>query len=360
MTKDGLTDARASARAVGLRYVLDGATGLSRRRHGRGFTYTRADGSRVTDRATLDRIRSLVIPPAWTDVWIAPVANAHLQAVGRDARGRKQYRYHPLWRTVRDEIKYERMTSFATAIPALRRRVRADLRRLPLSRAHVLATVIRLLDLTLIRVGNDEYARANRSYGLTTLRNRHVAVRGSRVRFRFRAKSGVSQTIAVRDAALARVVRQCKMLPGSLLFQYVDAEGRPQAIDSADVNAYLRRATGLTCSAKDFRTWAGTVLAAVNLAAASQTGASIRSRKRAIVRAVDLVAERLGNTRAVCRSCYIHPGVLEAFLDGETIDPPPQVDQRREEALATSLPPQAEAAVLLLLRRRQPAAARAA
>lgn len=360
MTKACLTDARAAARSVGLRYMSDGAAGLARRHHGRGFTYTRADGSRVSDRATLDRIRSLVIPPAWTDVWIAPVANAHLQAVGRDAKGRKQYRYHPLWRAVRDDVKYERMMAFATALPSLRRRVGADLRRLPLSREHVLATVIRLLEQTLIRVGNDEYARANRSYGLTTLHNRHVRVRGSRVRFRFRAKSGVSQAVEIRDEALARLVRQCKALPGSLLFQYLGAEGQPKPIDSTDVNAYLRRATGLGCSAKDFRTWAGTVLAAINLAREDHIGASTAARRRTIVRAADNVAERLGNTRAVCRSCYIHPGVLDAYLDGETIPRPSHAERRPAETSATSLPPDAEAAVLALLRRRRPAAARTA
>ena len=356
VTRD-LIDPRASAEAAGLRYVPDQARGITRHRRGRGFSYRGPDGRRLTDRRTLDRIRALVIPPAWTDVWIAPWARAHLQAVGRDARGRKQYRYHPLWRAVRDEIKHERMLAFADVLPSVRRRVTADLRRLPSSRDHVLARVVQLLERTLIRVGNDEYARLNRSYGLTTLHGRHASVRGTMVRFRFRAKSGVVQTVTIDDGDLARFIRLSKRVPGRMLFQCVDDAGRPTPIDSADVNAYLRDAAGADFSAKDFRTWAGTVLAAVHLASLPvESGASATARRRSVVRAVDAVAARLGNTRAVCRTGYIHPAMIDAYLGGETIDP----DIPPPEPSGPALSPAAEAAVLALLRRRGAAAVRRA
>jgi DNA topoisomerase-1 len=274
----------------------------------------------VRDRATLERIRLLVIPPAWTKVWIAPKANAHLQATGRDARGRKQYRYHPRWTAVRDETKYTRMLAFARVLPAIRKRVAADLRRAPLARERVLATVVALLERTLIRVGNDEYARTNGSFGLTTLLDRHVDVRGRRVRFHFRAKSGVMQRIDLQDALLARSVQRCQDLPGQTLFQYVDDTGARRSISSTDVNDYLREITGEAFTAKDFRTWSGTVLAAAALCAEIQLS-SATARKRFVSEAVGQVAGRLGNTKAVCRKCYIHPAVVEAFLEGETIAP---------------------------------------
>jgi DNA topoisomerase-1 len=310
----------ASAKEAGLYYASDADPGISRIKVGRGFAYRTADGRAVRDRATLERIRSLVIPPAWTRVWIAPRANAHLQATGRDARGRKQYRYHPRWTAVRDDTKYTRMLAFAKVLPAIRRRVAADLRRAPLSRERVLATVVALLERTLIRVGNDEYARTNGSFGLTTLLDRHVDVRGRRVRFHFRAKSGVMQKIDLHDALLARSVQRCQDLPGQTLFQYVDDAGVRRTISSTDVNEYLRDAAGEEFTAKDFRTWSGTVLAACALCADIEL-ASATSRKRFVSEAVAGVAERLGNTKAVCRKCYIHPVVIDAFLEGQTITP---------------------------------------
>jgi DNA topoisomerase-1 len=311
---------QASAREAGLYYASDADPGLTRVKVGRAFGYRDADGRAIRDRATLERIRSLVIPPAWTKVWIAPRANAHLQATGRDARGRKQYRYHSRWTAVRDETKYTRMLAFARVLPAIRRRVAADLRRGPLSRERVLATVVALLERTLIRVGNDEYARTNGSFGLTTLRDRHVDVRGRRVRFHFRAKSGVVQQIDLHDALLAKSVQRCQDLPGQTLFQYIGEDGARRTISSTDANDYLRDVAGEEFTAKDFRTWSGTVLAASALCADIHL-TSATARKRFVTEAVGQVAARLGNTKAVCRKCYIHPSVVEAFLDGETIAP---------------------------------------
>lgn len=317
-TGDSLVqDARESAAEAGLRYMTDDRPGITRRRSGHGFLY-RDPAGRPIDRDTLARVRSLVIPPAWTDVWIAPDARAHIQVTGRDARRRKQYRYHPRWSAVRDQAKYDRMLEFARALPQIRRKVTADLKTTPLSRPWVLATVVRILDRTVMRVGNEEYARDNNSFGLTTLRGRHVTVTGSRVRFRFRAKSGVVQTVDVNDARLAACVQRCQDLPGQIVFQYKDPDGGIHAVDSADVNEYLREASGTDVSAKDFRTWAGTLAAARSLAsqAADQ---SMAARKRAINGALDEVASQLGNTRAVCRKCYVHPAVLESFLKGTAL-----------------------------------------
>jgi DNA topoisomerase-1 len=266
----------------------------------------------------LDRIRSLAIPPAWTDVWICPAANGHLQATGRDARGRKQYRYHARWREVRDEVKYGRLIAFAEALPAIRQRTDRDLRRSGLPREKVLAAVVQLLEKTLIRVGNEEYARQNGSVGLTTMKDGHAKVQGGKVRFEFRGKSGIEHAIDLEDRRLAKIVKACRDLPGYELFQYVDAAATRQVIDSADVNAYLRELTGQDFTAKDFRTWAGTVLAAQALAAA-EAFKSQREAKRNVVRAVESVAKRLGNTKAVCRKCYIHPAILDAYMDGATI-----------------------------------------
>jgi DNA topoisomerase I len=309
-----------SAREAGLHYASDTEPGITRVKKGRAFVYKGPDGRLVRDKATLERIRSLVIPPAWERVWIAPRANAHLQATGRDAKGRKQYRYHPRWTAVRDDTKYSRMLAFARVLPLIRRRVAADLHTAPLSRARVLATVVALLERTLIRVGNDEYARTNGSYGLTTLRDHHVDVRGRRVQFRFRAKSGVVQTIDLEDAQLARSVARCQDLPGQTLFQYLDDAGQRRTISSTDVNAYIRDVAGEAFTAKDFRTWNGTVLAACALCDQPE-GSSKAALKRFVTQAVGQVAERLGNTKAVCRKCYIHPAVIEAFVDGETIAP---------------------------------------
>ena len=309
-------DPVASAKAAGLRYTTDAKPGLRRKRNGKGFTYRDAEGTPVRSPAELDRIRALVIPPAWSDVWICPDARGHLQATGRDARGRKQYRYHPKWREIRDETKYERLIGFALALPGIRRRTSEHLRRPGLPRQKVLATVVQLLEKTLIRVGNDEYARSNRSYGLTTLRHGHVAVSGARVTFSFRGKSGVAHEIDLADRRLARIVKQCRDLPGYDLFQYIDEDGARQTIGSGDVNEYLKDISGgEDLTSKDFRTWAGTVLAAEVLQEFEICRSSSQARRN-IVRAIEMVAGRLGNTRAVCRKCYIHPAIFEAYLDG--------------------------------------------
>jgi DNA topoisomerase-1 len=308
------TTAPLHARAAGLRYGSDTGPGIRRHRTRGGFEYRTSGGGRV-DRAALERIRQLAIPPAWTDVWIATDPLAHLQATGRDARGRKQYRYHPRWVAVRNRQKYDHLRAFADALAAIRRRVSADLKQPPLSRAWVLATVVRILDRAVLRIGNEEYARANGSYGVTTLRNRHVRIRGDRVQFRFRAKSGVIQQIDVADPELARAVRRCQELPGQHLFQYVDGAGRTRSIGSGDVNAYLRSVGGPQVSAKEFRTWAGTLAAARGLCREAPA-ASLGQRRRALVQVIDEVAARLGNTRAVCRSSYIHPEILRTYESG--------------------------------------------
>lgn len=311
---DPLNDAKAAARAAQLRYVSTASDGIRRSGRGSGFFYVAADGSRVRDRRTLERIRSLAIPPAWTDVWICPIAEGHLQATGRDARRRKQYRYHPRWRTVRDETKYERLTLFAETLPRIRERVARDLAEPGLSRSHVLAIVVRLLETTFIRVGNEEYARTNQSFGLTTLKDRHVQVEGSRIRFRFRGKSGKSHSILLSDARLARLVRRCRDLPGQDLFQYLDEVGEPQPITSGDVNEYLRAISGEEFTAKDFRTWAGTLLASRKLTDSLQDEDGLT--RATLAEAIASVASELGNTVAISRKCYIHPAVLDAFQDG--------------------------------------------
>ena len=305
-----------SAQAAGLRYVSDKAPGIGRRRAGKAFRYFAPDGAPVTDAATLRRIRTLAVPPAWKNVWICPSADGHLQATGRDVRGRKQYRYHRRWREVRDETKYGRMIAFAAALPAIRRRVARDLARPGLPREKVLAALVRLLETTYIRVGNAEYARENESFGLTTLRERQVRVRGSTLKFRFRGKSGVDHDIALTDARLARIVRRMQDLPGEALFHYVDPDGGTRAVESADVNAYLRAIAGQEFTSKDFRTWAGTVLCARALCALPPPR-SRNERRRSVVRAVEAVARKLGNTEAVCRKCYIHPAVVASYERGE-------------------------------------------
>jgi DNA topoisomerase-1 len=305
-------DPAIAAREAGLRYILDGAPGIQRQRAGRGWRYLDTDGGTVNDGATLARIRDLAIPPAWTDVWINPHPRGHLQATGRDARGRKQYRYHPQWRAVRDETKFGRLVAFGEALPALRRQVAGDLAHPGLCREKVLASVVRLLEESLIRVGNVAYAEENGSYGLTTMQSDHVAVAGETIHFIFPGKSGITHEIDVRDRRLARIIRRLHELPGQHLFQYLDEEGEPRAIDSEDVNAYLREAAGEDFTAKDVRTWAGTTLAARALRDLGP-GETEAARKANIVAAVDAVAERLGNTRAVCRSAYIHPAILQAY-----------------------------------------------
>jgi DNA topoisomerase-1 len=310
-----LTDPVESAAEAGLRYVSDQKPGLGRRRSGKSFRYIDASGKPVKDPETLKRIRSLVIPPAWQNVWISPDAKGHLQATGRDVRGRKQSRYHPRWREVRDATKYQRMTQFAAALPAIRAHVAGDLKRQGLPREKILATIVSLMEHTLIRVGNEEYARENKSFGLTTMRNRHVEVLGSEITFSFQGKSRVHHTINLRDRRLAGIVKKCVDLPGYELFQYLDAEGQHHAIDSADVNAYLHDIAGEHFTAKDFRTWAGSVLASVTLDELPPF-ATVTEAKRNVVQAIKSVATRLGNTPSVCRKCYVHPAVIDAYLGG--------------------------------------------
>src|SRR5687768_6939072 len=309
-------DPIAAARAAGLRYTSENVPGISRRRAGKGWSYRAADGSLIRDAKELQRIRALVIPPAWTNVWINPDPRGHIQATGRDARGRKQYRYHAKWRATRDETKFSRMIAFGEALPRIRERVEADLALPGLPREKTLAIAVRLLDEALIRVGNAEYARDNDSYGLTTLRDDHVDVSGATVHFTFRGKSGKAQEIDVRDRRVARIISRLQDLPGQHLFQYLDEEGEPHTIGSEDVNAYLQEIAGEEFTAKDFRTWAGTVLAARALRELGPFQ-SETAMKANIVAAVDAVAVRLGNTRAVCRAAYIHPDVLLGYESGE-------------------------------------------
>jgi DNA topoisomerase-1 len=312
-------DPVTSAEIAALRHVDDERLpGIRRKGRAAHFSYVDPHGRRVESSQTIARIKALAIPPAWTDVWICPDPNGHLQATGRDARGRKQYRYHPQWTAVRDEVKYGRLLAFAKALPRIRARTKHDLRRPGLPREKVLAAVVQLLEKTLIRVGNEEYARDNHSFGLTTLRTNHASVHGSTVHFEFRGKSGVAQAVDLHDARLARIIKACRDLPGHELFQYVNDERKRQAVGSADVNAYLRDITDQPFTSKDFRTWGGTVLAACELARASGGPAT----KRRINEAVKAVSKRLGNTPAVCRKNYIHPVVLAAAAKGTFVDRP--------------------------------------
>ena len=305
---------RAAAAAAGLRYVTDESPGITRRRHGRGFTYRDAEGKPLRDRETLARIRTLAIPPAWTDVWICPHERGHLQATGRDARGRKQYRYHAKWREIRDATKFDRMVDMGEALPGLRERVRSDLRRRGMPREKVLATVVRLLETTCIRVGNEEYRKANGTVGLTTLRNGNVRVRGGRIFFRFRAKGGKASRITLADRSVARIVRECQEIPGYELFQYLGEDGTPRPVDSADVNEYLRETAGCELTAKDFRTWMGSVHALSRFREEAAGGGE--PTKARLIATLDYVAGQLTNTRAVCRKFYVHPGLQEAYLEG--------------------------------------------
>jgi DNA topoisomerase-1 len=308
-------DPLAAAKLANLRHVSDDMPGITRHKARKGFDYRSLDGEFVRDIATLKRIRSLVIPPAWTAVWICPYPNGHIQAIGRDKRGRKQYRYHPRWREVRDESKYGKMLVFGRVLPVIRARVEVDLRRGGLSRERVLAAVVRLIEVTFFRIGNAEYARANKSYGLTTLRDRHVEIDGSRIHLSFRGKRGIHHETDINDRRLARIIKDCRDLPGYELFQYIDEEGDRHTIDSADVNDYLREISGEEITAKDFRTWAATNLAALALQEFELFDTEAK-RKRAVVRAVEKVAKHLGNTPAICRRCYIHPAIFDGYLDG--------------------------------------------
>lgn len=313
------TDSAATLEAVlrdaGLRYVDDSSPGISRRRQGSGFSYAGPDGKRVRDAATLARIAALAIPPAYESVWVCPDPRGHLQATGRDARGRKQYVYHAQWATLRDSDKYARLAAFGAALPRLRAHLARDLRRNGMPREKVVAAVVLLLDATLVRVGSPRYARQNRTYGLTTLRRRHVTVRGSRLRFQFTGKSGITHDVSVNDPRLARVVRNCADLPGQCLFKYRDADGEVRDIGSGDVNAYLQEVAGADFTAKDFRTWAGSVHALALLRRLPEAP-SETARKKAVTDAIRKVASLLRNTVAVCRKCYVHPDVIDAYLAG--------------------------------------------
>jgi DNA topoisomerase-1 len=331
------------AKKAGLEYVNDGEPGIRRQRRGKGFAYLNGNGKGVRDPYAMARIRSLAIPPAWTDVWICASEYGHLQATGRDAKGRKQYRYHVDFIAIRDNAKYERLVDFAKSLPTLRAEVTRDMALPGLPRAKVLATIVHLLDSTLIRIGNDSYARQNDSYGITTLRDSHVKVAGSELRFQFKGKSGKTWRLTLRDRRIARIIRSCQELPGQHLFQYLDEKGEVLRVTSTDVNDYLRAVTGGEVTAKDFRTWAGTVLAA-NLLAEIGKPESATAAKRQIRTALQDVAARLGNTVAICRKCYVHPSVLEAYGAGE-------LRLRRIVAKDQALRPE-EAATLRFLQRR--------
>jgi len=312
-----------SAKAAGLRYVTDSLPGIRRRRVGRGFSYVDPDGRVIREREHIRRFRSLVIPPAWSDVWICPSPDGHLQVTARDARGRKQYRYHPSFRAHRDNAKFERMVELSDVLWKVRQRVERDIALPGLQRKTVMATIVWLLERTLIRVGSHELARENNSFGLTTLRRRHLSIDGSTLRFEFRGKSGVAHVVAVTDRRIARIVQRCRELPGRELFQYVDARGRRQIVYADDVNAYLGEITGRDVTAKDFRTWAGTMLAAESLREMGPA-ATKRAAEQNVLCAIDRTAERLGNTRAVCRKYYIHPVLIAAYLEGAVLPPLPK------------------------------------
>ena len=341
------TPEKQHARAAGLAYATDADAGIRRVAKGTGFSYREPSGKLISDKDTLKRIRSLAIPPAWSDVWICSKENGHIQATGRDARGRKQYRYHPDWQDYRDRNKYERILDFAQALPRIRERVGKDMAKRGAQREKVLATVVCLLDKTLIRVGNNEYAKDNGSYGLTTLRARHLAIEGSELRFNFKGKSGKTWRLQMKDRRLARVARAIQELPGQQLFQYVDDDRVVRSIDSADVNNYLRDIAGEDVSAKDFRTWAGTVLAALALSAIGgfETKTQAKTNLR---RAIAAVAERLGNTPTICRKCYVHPEIVACYLEGAL---PKIIVPDAGSQLVVSLPYE-EGVVLRLLKRR--------
>ncbi len=347
---EAVVDPKEAAEHAGLTYVSDERPGLRRRKAGKGFSYVGPDGGKVRDAAVLKRIKSLAVPPAWTDVWICPRANGHIQATGRDARGRKQYRYHARFREVREGTKYQHMLAFAESLPAIRKKVSDHLALRGLPREKVLATVVQLLEATLIRVGSDEYARQNKSYGLTTLKTRHVEVNGSELRFNFKGKSGKVWRLGIRDRRIAKVIRACQDLPGQELFQYVDESGEARDVTSSDVNAYLREISGEDITAKDFRTWHGTVLAAMALQEFEKFDSQAGAKKN-IKEAIQQVAARLGNTPTICRKCYIHPEILTTYIEGSLLL---EVKKKVESELREDLPglkPE-EAAVLTLLQAR--------
>ncbi|SRR5579884_1128343 len=304
-----------SAKEAGLHYVSDTQPGIRRKRVGKHFSYIDLNGKPVHDQEKLKRLRGLAIPPAWTNVWICPDPRGHIQATGRDAKGRKQYRYHSAWRKIRDETKYERMIAFGHALPLIRERVTHDLALPGLPREKVLATIIRLLDETAIRIGNQEYARENDSFGLTTMREDHVEVEGASIHFQFRGKGGKQFNLDIKDRRLARIVKKCQDLPGQELFHYIDSDGHASVISSEDVNDYLQQITGQDFTAKDFRTWAGTIIATGALLDAEPYETKTEAKKN-VVHAIDVAAQYLGNTPAICRKCYVHPEIIEAYLNG--------------------------------------------
>ena len=346
---EAVVDAKDAAKYAGLAYVSDEKPGISRRRSGTGFRYTAAGGGKIDDVA-LKRIKALAIPPAWTDVWICPRANGHIQATGRDAKGRKQYRYHARFREVRESTKYHHMLAFAESLPAIRKKVRDHLALKGLPREKVLATVVRLLEATLIRVGSDEYAKQNKSYGLTTLKNKHVEIEGSALRFNFKGKSGKVWRLDVRDRRIAKVIRACQELPGQELFQYVDESGETRDVTSSDVNDYLREISGEDITAKDFRTWHGTVLAAMALQEFEKFDSQAGAKKN-IRDAIQRVAARLGNTPTICRKCYVHPEIITTYIEGSLLlEVKEKVEAELRDDLADLKPE--EAAVLTLLETR--------
>ncbi len=345
-----VVDPRDAAQSAGLLYVSDATPGITRRRAGKGWSFRTPKGEAIKDPATIARIKALAIPPAYTDVWICPRPKGHIQATGRDAKGRKQYRYHPAFREIRDGAKYEHVTTFAGLLPKIRDTVKRHMALRGLPREKILGTIVSLLETTLIRVGNEGYARANKSYGLTTLRTPHVDVQGGELRFAFKGKSNKVWNLKVHDRRVAKIVKACQDLPGQHLFQYVDKEGDRHDVSSGDVNDYLRDITGQDVTAKDFRTWAGTVLAAMAL---SEFGAidSEAGAKRNVRAAIERVASRLGNTATICRKCYVHPEVVESYLSGDLLlEIKEEVDTELRENLPRLRPE--EAAVLALLERR--------
>lgn len=345
-----IKDPIESAKAAGLRYMNDDGPGIRRRKSGAGFSYRDADGQLIRDQSTLARIKALAIPPAYREVWICPNPNGHIQATGLDERGRKQYRYHARWREVRDETKYTRMLAFGRALPLIRARTDEDLKKSGMPREKVLAAVVQLLEKTAIRVGNEEYAKTNKSYGLTTMRNRHATVEGGTVHFQFKGKSGVYHRIDLQDRKLSKLIAKMQDLPGQELFQYLDNEGQTHSIDSADVNAYLKEITGEEFTAKDFRTWTGTVLASLALQEFEEFDSETQAKKN-VLRAIENVAERLGNTPSVCRKCYVHPVVLDSYLEGSLLQSLQQQTARELSESLRNLRPK-EAAVMTLLHAR--------
>jgi DNA topoisomerase I len=345
VTRRTITEPVASAAMAGLRYVSDAQPGIRRKQNSRGMSFIGPDGKVIRRAAEIKRILALAVPPAWTDVWICPDPRGHIQATGRDAKRRKQYRYHRDWRATRDETKFDRMQAFAAALPILRRRTSADLSRPGLPRNKVIATIVQLLEKSLIRIGNEEYARQNGSFGLTTLRDRHVRVKGGTLSFQFRGKSGIRHSVDVDDRRLAHIVKQCRELPGHELFQYVDSHGKVQSVGSGDINEYLRKVTGEDFTAKDFRTWSATVLAVTALRELPVAATKGRSEKN-VVTAIEAVARLLGNTRTVCRKSYVHPGVIDCYMAGTMAK---ILNRRSKPARIAGLRPD-EVAVLQILK----------